>query len=116
MIPGKHDFVCPQGSTFSRTLVYKINDVPVNLTGYNARLQVREYYSSLDFLISLDSVSSSVQIYTGGSGGSININIDPSVTSTFVPGKYVYDLEIYTSSNVYRLIEGKFNVTPEVTR
>jgi hypothetical protein len=29
---------------------------------------------------------------------------------------YVYDLELVSGGNVYRIIEGKFTVTPEVTR
>lgn len=116
MTPGKLNFVCPQGSTFSRTLTYKLDDDPVNLTGYNARLQVREFHYSNDYILGIDSFSSSANIYTGGSAGTININIDAGTTKEFVPGNYVYDLEIYTTSNVYRLIEGKFTVTAEVTR
>jgi hypothetical protein len=116
MTPGKLNFVCPQGSTFSRTLTYKLDDDPVNLTGYGARLQVREFHYSNDYMLGIDSGSSSANIYTGGSAGTININISASTTKEFVPGNYVYDLEIYTTSNVYRLVEGKFTVTAEVTR
>lgn len=116
MTPGKVNFTCPQGSTFTRTLTYKIDDDPVNLTGYNARLQVREFSYSKVPVISLDSASSSANMYLGGSAGTIDVYIDPAVTEELVPGTYVYDLEIYTSSNVYRLIEGNFKVTAEVTR
>jgi len=116
MIPGKLNLVCPQGSTFSRTLTYKIDEDPVNLTGYNARLQIREFNYSQNFVLGLDSSAGSANIYTGGSAGTIDINIQPVITKDFVPGNYVYDLEIYTSSNVYRLIQGKFTVTSEVTR
>lgn len=115
MTPGKLNFVCPQGTTFSRTLTYKLDDDPVDLTGYGARLQVREFHYSNDFILGLDSSSSS-NIYMGGSAGTIDIYVDPDTTKEFVPGNYVYDLEIYTSSNVYRLVEGKFTVTAEVTR
>lgn len=116
MTPGKLNFTCPQGSTFSRTLTYKIDDDPVDLTGYGARLQVREFHYSNDFILGIDSISSSANIYTGGSAGTIDIYVDPETTKDFVPGNYVYDLEIYTSSNVYRLVQGSFKVTPEVTR
>jgi hypothetical protein len=116
MIPGKLNLVCPQGSTFSRTLTYKIDEDPVNLTGYHARLQIREFNYSQNFVLGLDSSQSLNNIYTGGSAGTIDINIQPVITKDFVPGNYVYDLEIYTSSNVYRLIQGKFTVTSEVTR
>lgn len=116
MTPGRANFTCPQGSTFSRTLTYKIDEEPVDLTGYDARLQVREFHYSDEYVIGLDSLSSSANMYLGGSAGTINVYIDPDVTKELVPGNYVYDLELYTSDNVYRLIEGKFVVTPEVTR
>jgi hypothetical protein len=46
MIPGKYNMICPQGSTFNQVLTYSIDDVLVNLTGYSARMQVKEKYSS----------------------------------------------------------------------
>lgn len=113
MTPGKLNLTCPQGSTFSRTLTYKIDDSPVNLTGYTARLQVREYHYSDDFITSLTNSSG---ITLGGSAGTITVLIGASATSEFVPGNYVYDLEIVTGGTVTRLVEGKFIVTPEVTR
>lgn len=113
MTPGKINFTCPQGSTFTRTLTYKVDDTPVNLSGYTAQLQVREYHYSDEFIANL---TSSAGITLGGSAGTISILISASVTSDFVPGDYVYDLEIATGGTVTRLIEGKFIVTPEVTR
>jgi len=113
MVPGRLNLICPQGSTFARTLTYKINDIPVNLTGYSARMQVRPFHYSYDTIASL---TSSAGITLGGSAGTINILMEPSSTVEFPSGDYVYDLELYTSSNVYRLVEGKFVVTAEVTR
>jgi Na+/serine symporter len=114
MTPGLVNFVCPQGSTFRRTLTYSLDEVPVNLTGYSSRLQVREAYYSTDLVVSLVSGSG---ITMGGSAGTIDILISASVTSEFPTGTHVYDLEIVSPSNIVdRLIEGTFNVTPEVTR
>jgi len=113
MIPGKLNFVCPQGSTFSRTLTYKVDDTPVNLTGYSARMQVRPFHYSDDIFINLTNGSG---ITLGASAGTINILVSASATTDIPAGDYVYDLEIITNSNVYRLVEGKFSVTPEVTR
>ena len=39
-----------------------------------------------------------------------------SATTSLVPGKYFYDLEIYTGSVVQRLIQGNATVRGEVTR
>jgi Na+/serine symporter len=114
MTPGLVNFVCPQGSTFRRTLTYTLDEVPVNLTGYSSRLQVREAYYSTDPVVSLVSGSG---ITMGGSAGTIDILIAASVTSGFPTGTHVYDLEIISPSNIVdRLVEGTFNVTPEVTR
>lgn len=114
MTPGRINFTCPQGSTFSRHLVYKIDDVPVNLTGYSARMQVRELHDSDQYLIYLQENSG---ITLGGSAGTIDILIDDTITADFITGDHVYDLEVESSSGITdRLIEGRFLVTPEVTR
>mgnify|MGYP000066981416 CR=1 FL=1 len=113
MTPGKANLLCPQGSTFTRTLTYKIDDSPVDLTGYEARLQVREYHYSDDFVVNLTDTSG---ITLGGSAGTITTTIAASATQELVPGDYVYDLELVVGGTVTRLIEGKFVVTPEVTR
>ena len=57
MIPGKLNLSCPQGSTFSKSLTYKIDDDPVNLTGYEARLQVREFFYSTEPVLNLSNGS-----------------------------------------------------------
>ena len=114
MTPGRYNFTCPQGSTFQSTLTYKIDDVPVNLTGYSSRLQVREFHDSLEYIVNLTSGNG---LTMGGSAGTISIFISAEDTANFITGDHVYDLEIISSGNVVnRLIEGRFNVTPEVTR
>ena len=114
MTPGLVNFVCPQGSTFSRSLTYTLDQIPVNLSGYSSRLQVRQAHYSENTIVSLASGSG---ITIGGSAGTIDILISASVTSSFPPGDHVYDLEIVSPSNIVdRLIEGRFYVTPEVTR
>jgi hypothetical protein len=113
MIPGKLNLSCPQGSTFSKSITYKVDESPVNLTGYEARLQVREFFYSPEPVLSLTSQSG---ITLGASAGTINILINSGDTAALIPGNYVYDLEVVAGGTVSRLIEGKFVVTPEVTR
>mgnify|MGYP000630287918 CR=1 FL=1 len=114
MIPGKYNMVCPQGSTFDQQLTYAINDIPVNLTGYTARMQVREKYTSTSANITLTTENGGITL--GGALGSISLLIGASATSAIVAKDYVYDLELISNQIVYRIIEGKFIVTPEVTR
>ena len=113
MTPGKLNLTCPQGSTFSKTLTYKIDDVPVNLFGYDARLQVREFHYSDDPVINLTSGNG---LTLGGSAGTIAVLISATDTSELISGNYVYDLELVVGGTVTRLVEGNFVVTPEVTR
>jgi hypothetical protein len=114
LTPGRVNFVCPQGSTFRKTVTYKIDDVPVNITGYTSRLQVRETHYSTETITSLTSGNG---ITLGGSAGTIDILISASATAAFDPGNWVYDLEVQSSNGVVdRLIEGSFIITPEVTR
>ena len=114
MTPGKYNFICPQGSTFSKQLTWQIDDKPVDLTSYTARMQVREKYSSPTKI--LDLTTENGGIFLGGDEGTILINVDTTETENIVAKCYVYDLELISSSTVTRLIEGQFMVTPEVTR
>jgi hypothetical protein len=107
--------VCPQGATFNKVLTYSIDGEPVNLTTYSARMQVREKYTSTNPEINISTINGGIVL--GGAAGTITINIVSSETRDLAAKDYVYDLELVSSSNiVIRLIEGKFIVTPEVTR
>lgn len=115
MKPGKYNFVCPQGATFSKQLTWEIDDIPVDLTTYTARMQVREKYTSPSAIVNLTTENGGITL--GGDEGTIDIEISALTTSGIIAKEYVYDLELVTSSSVVtRLIEGKFIVTPEVTR
>ena len=114
MIPGKYNMICPQGATFNKQLTYSIDSVPVDLTTYTARMQVREKYTSKTAVVNLTTENGGITL--GGSAGTIDLYISDEVTELIVAKEYVYDIELLSSSEVYRLLEGKFIVTPEVTR
>jgi hypothetical protein len=114
MKPGKYNFVCPQGATFAKQLTWEIDDDPVDLTTYTARMQVREKYTSANAIFNLTTENGGITL--GGLDGTIDLEISSSATAGAVAKEYVYDLELVSSSVVTRLIEGKFIVTPEVTR
>jgi hypothetical protein len=106
--------LCPQGSTFNQVLTYSVDNVLVNLTGYSARMQVKEKYTST--INQLDLTTANGGIVLGGTLGTIDINVPSFDTATITPKEYLYDLELISGSTVTRIIEGKFIVTPEVTR
>jgi hypothetical protein len=113
--PGKINFLCPQGATFQKTVTIKIDETPLNLTGYSSRLQVRENYYSASTIVNLLSSGSGLTI--SGSAGVIDILIADEVTKNFTAGTFVYDLEIESlNGTVDRVLEGNFIITPEVTR
>lgn len=112
--PATLNLDCWQGASFDYSLTWQTNGTAVNLTGYTARMQVRESYDSLTPVLSLTSGSG---ITLGGTSGSIILDAHATVTATIPSGQYVYDLELVTSGGyVTRLLEGNFTVDPEVTR
>jgi hypothetical protein len=114
MVPGKYNMVCPQGATFAKQLIYKIDGVVVNLTGYTARMQVRETHKSAAVILGLTTENGGITL--GAAFGTIDLYVGYTTTADLFPKCYVYDLELVSGPNVYRLIEGDFLVTPEVTK
>jgi hypothetical protein len=102
------------GATFRLQVSYVDDDnVAINITGYSARMHVRETVTSTSTVIALTSSSG---ITITGATGTLDIVIAKSVTKDLV-GPYVYDLEIESGSGVVdRLLQGSVTVNPEVTR
>jgi hypothetical protein len=114
MKPGKYNMVCPQGSTFSKRLTWTIEEVPVDLSTYTARMQARvSYDNKCDPIFTIDTENGGITL---DDEGNIDLLISAEETESFVAREYVYDIELISTSIVTRLIEGKFIVTPEVTR
>jgi hypothetical protein len=105
-----------QGDTLSRVLTWTNNaKVPYNLTGYTARMQVREAVASQDFLLELTTENS--RIVLGGALGTIALTVASSVTAQLLPGQYVYDLELVSGGGQKTtIVEGNFKVKDQVTR
>ena len=115
MITTRYNLVCPQGSTFYQKIVYKIDDVEIDLTTYDAEMQVREKSSSADAIVSLTTFGYDPSIILDNEG-TIELMIDATTTAEFYPKEYVYDLKLIDGETISRLIEGKFIVTSEVTK
>lgn len=111
-----YDITIEQGATFRLSLVWKdSSNVPVNLTGYTARMQVRRSYT--DTVIQLAMTTESGSITLGGSAGTINVVSAATATEDIAARAGVYDLELMSSDGVVtRLVEGKVTIKPEVTR
>lgn len=114
--PGKLNLVAYQGASWDYTLTWLSGGTPVNLTGYQARMQVRESYDSDSTILSL---TAGTGITLGGTAGTIYLEASATTTAGFdgTPNKqFIYDLELESAGVVTRLLEGTFTINPEVTR
>lgn len=110
------DITINQGETFQLTLTWKDSaGTAIDLTGYSARMQVRETYSSSSTIVSLTQASG---ITLGGAAGTIAILISAATTAALTaPFSGVYDLELVSGAGIVtRLVQGTATVSPEVTR
>lgn len=115
MAAGLYDITIEQGATFQMNLTWKDSTgAAVNITGYTARMQVRENYEAESTLVSLTSTGGDIVL--GGALGTIAITIAASATQTLQLDEAVYDLELVNGATVTRLIQGKAIISREVTR
>jgi hypothetical protein len=112
--PAEYKIEARQGATFRRTLTWYLQKQLVNLTGYTARMQVRSSAASSTALLSATTENSYITL--GGAAGTITLNIPANIMAGIPAGRYVYDLELVTGSEVTSLLAGRFIVTAEVTR
>ena len=112
--PGYLDLDCWQGANFDYSLTWTVGGSAVNLTGYSARMQVRQYAESTAVTLSF---VNGTGITLGGTAGTIALAAVATATSAIDAGQYVYDLELVSGAGyVTRLVEGTFTVVAEVTR
>ena len=106
----KANLVIDQGSTFSTDLTLTDeNGDPLSLSGFTANSQIRRWYTSSNttavFTTSINTTSST-----------ISLTLTANQTSNLTFGRYVYDVEITSGSEVSRIVEGIITITPQVTR
>lgn len=112
-IAGTYNIIADQGSNFDRVLTYKDSSGnPINLTSYNARMQIRTTITSDEVI--LEATTSNGYITLGGVLGTITIAIPANIMNFY--GSYSYDLEIFNGSTTTRVVMGTFTVRAEVTR
>lgn len=90
-------------------------NLPIDLTGYTAKMQVRE--KSYNEIILLDFTSGNGKIVLGGTAGTIKILFAPSDTNTALWFKGVYDLYITKTADgtVTRVAHGFVTILNQVT-
>lgn len=130
MSAGNYSFTIEQGATFELELQYTDpNGTPIDLTGYEGRMQIRPTNTSDDVYLTLSSSLGPCGTglnFSGSSGtkpptsGSIGIYISAASSSALDFTQAVYDLTIYSGSGdcsyVLRLLEGYARLSKDVTR
>lgn len=104
-----------QGATFDPVMTWKDeNGDAINLTGYTARMQIREEVESTTTLHEATTANS--EIVLGGIAGTITFAISAVITAAFTFDTGVYDLELVNGNDVTRLLRGDVVLSKEVTR
>lgn len=104
-----------QGATFNPVLTWKDeNGVVIDLTGYSARMQIRDTVDATSFIAELTDLTG--EIVLGGTAGTITFNLSAAATAAFTFDSAVYDLELVNGTIVNRLLKGEVILSKEVTR
>lgn len=110
-----------RGSTFQLTVTYKdASATVVNLTGWTFRMQVREAPTS-DVILTSEGGSPTIAIdETNKATGVLIFSVTPTNTAAISPTTLTtayYDIEIQKTSTgeVRRILQGKLNISPEIT-
>ena len=103
------DLVIDQGVDFTVDLnLVDINSDVVSLYGYTVVSQMKKWYTSSNVIILGSSINATA--------GMVILNLPAAQTSLLYPGRYVYDVNITSSTNVVsRVVEGIVTVTPGVS-
>lgn len=126
MAAGRYDIVLEQGATFDLPLRYRApSGTAVDLTGYSAKMQVREAPASavfVEFNSALTAngfilMSGSAEDREDGANGNLRVFMTAANSAALPRFSGRYDLELRDSAGyVTRLLEGQFRVEPEITR
>lgn len=118
------DVTMDQGSSLTHTFTLKTEaNLPFDLTGYDARLQIRRTFGDTTVLVNC-TLSNAKLVLTSAAGGILTLALAPADTSSIRFNalndeslECVYDLEIQSAlGKVYKPARGTFTLNREVTR
>jgi zona occludens toxin (predicted ATPase) len=116
MAAAQYDFEIEQGATLLKPIVWKDSTgAAVNLTGYTAKMQVRQSTSSDEVLLELSNTNGKLTITP--LTGTVTMVFSAATTADIDWKRGKYDLELTAADGtVTRLIEGEITVSREITR
>lgn len=123
MSAGKYTLQIEQGATLNLKTVFQDGDgLPIDLTGWTFRGQIRKKHSEATSIVSLTLETNApatdgvlwvrlTDVQTAA------IPVDAAATYRREPTRYTYDIEgVRSDGAVLRLMEGDAEISPEVTR
>lgn len=124
MTAQKLDLYIEQGATFTLGFNWSYAAVPAtvpptaglahDLTGCTARMQIRQFISTV---VLVSATTENGCIVLGGVNGRVDITLSATLTMALTLPAAVYDLEIaYPSGVVLRILQGATTNDPNVTR
>jgi hypothetical protein len=112
--PGRFNFSLIQGDTFNTSPAWKINNSYVNVTGYSAKMQVRQAVTSTSVILEMSTANG--RIVAGTTDGKFTITLSAVDSAALPPGNYIYDLDITSPGGIKTtLLTGGFAVVAQVT-
>lgn len=109
-LPSNFDLELYKGDYFPfRLLLKDSTGAPLNLTGYTARSQIRDY---IDSTVVFEFATSIVP-----TEGAVDIMLNSTTSSGLAPGSYIWDVQLTNpDGNTRTYIAGDVKVYDEVTR
>jgi hypothetical protein len=112
--PGRYNISVYQGTTFTLAPIWLIDGAVVNVTGYTAKMQVREAADASSVIIELSTTNSRISV--NGAAGQFTLTLTSTETAALTAGDYVYDMNITSAGGVVtKLLQGSFVVLDSVT-
>ena len=103
-----------KGTTFTLAPVWKIDNLPVDITGYTADMQVR-YATDTAIIVELSTGNGRAVI--SGALGKVTLTLTASQTAALDANNYIYDLNLTApDSTVTKILTGAFVVAESVTQ
>lgn len=113
MNPGRYNITVYKGTTFALAPTWKVDNLPVDLTGYTADMQVRDVSNNLITELS----TSNGRITISAALGTVNLALTATQTNALAAGNYNYALNLTDSaSNVYQILQGAFIINASVVQ
>ena len=113
MNAGRYNITIINGTTFTLAPIWQVDNLPVDLTGYTADMQVRDVSNNL--VVELSTANGKAVI--SPALGQTTFTLTPTQTSAanLPVGNYTYAFNLTDgSSNTYQILNGAFNVQASV--